>query len=81
MEVGSRIFLVNLWEAHSAIGGLWHTWFDRDLSIAGRAMVRDSNGGIVSKLIKVDSPILRVPTLAIHLERQENFQFNKVSSS
>ncbi|KAA8907523.1 peptidase M18 [Sphaerosporella brunnea] len=58
-------------------GGLWHTWFDRDLSIAGRAMVRGEGGQIVSKLIKVDSPILRIPTLAIHLDRQENFQFNK----
>ncbi|RPB16257.1 peptidase M18, aminopeptidase I [Morchella conica CCBAS932] len=58
-------------------GGLWHTWFDRDLSIAGRAMVRHSNGSIVSKLIKIDQPILRIPTLAIHLDRQETFTFNK----
>ena len=58
-------------------GGLWHTWFDRDLSIAGRAMVRES-GKIISKLVKVDSPILRIPTLAIHLDRQQNFEFNKV---
>jgi aspartyl aminopeptidase len=58
-------------------GGLWHTWFDRDLSIAGRAMVRGEGGKIISKLVKIDSPILRIPTLAIHLDRQENFQFNK----
>ncbi|KAF3937227.1 hypothetical protein ABW19_dt0207453 [Dactylella cylindrospora] len=58
-------------------GGLWHTWFDRDLSMAGRAMIRQSDGSIVSKLIKIDKPILRVPTLAIHLDRQENFAFNK----
>jgi len=58
-------------------GGLWHTWFDRDLSIAGRAMVREKGGNIVSKLIKVDDPILRIPTLAVHLDRQENFAFNK----
>lgn len=40
-------------------------------------MVRQSNGNIVSKLIKIDQPILRIPTLAIHLDRQENFAFNK----
>lgn len=30
--------------------------FDRDLGVAGRVMVRDSNGSIVQKLVKVDRP-------------------------
>ncbi|KAL4870831.1 hypothetical protein BDV12DRAFT_184195 [Aspergillus spectabilis] len=58
-------------------GGIWHTWFDRDLGVAGRAMVRTEDGSIDQKLIKIDRPILRIPTLAIHLDRQENFSFNK----
>ncbi|KAK7180117.1 aminopeptidase I zinc metalloprotease [Paraphaeosphaeria sporulosa] len=58
-------------------GGLWHTWFDRDLSLAGRLMVRTEQGNIESRLVKVERPILRVPTLAIHLDRQEDFKFNK----
>ncbi|OJJ33984.1 hypothetical protein ASPWEDRAFT_112467 [Aspergillus wentii DTO 134E9] len=58
-------------------GGIWHSWFDRDLGVAGRVMVRSSDGSIVQKLVKIDRPILRIPTLAIHLDRQQDFSFNK----
>lgn len=60
-------------------GGIWHTWFDRDLSLAGRVIVSDSSTGKYrSKLIKIDRPLLRIPTLAIHLDRgaADNFKFN-----
>jgi aspartyl aminopeptidase len=57
-------------------GGIWHSWFDRDLSIAGRVLVREK-GNVVPKLVKVDKPLLRIPTLAIHLHRQSNFDPNK----
>ncbi|CAH2352053.1 aspartyl aminopeptidase 4 [[Candida] railenensis] len=61
-------------------GGLIaHSWFDRDLSIAGRVYVTDSEGNYVPKLIKIDKPLLRIPTLAIHLDRsvKDKFEFNK----
>ncbi|KAF3434485.1 hypothetical protein FNV43_RR25588 [Rhamnella rubrinervis] len=53
-------------------GGLWHTWFDRDLTVAGRAILRSSNGLFLHKLVKVKKPLLRIPTLAIHLDRTVN---------
>lgn len=49
--------------------GLWHTWFDRDLSVAGRVILRTHDGSFMHKLVKVKRPLLRVPTLAIHLDR------------
>lgn len=57
-------------------GGIWHSWFDRDLSIAGRVLVRQGDD-FVQKLVKVDRPLLRIPTLAIHLERESKFDPNK----
>ena len=58
-------------------GGLWHSWFDRDLSVAGRAMVKTDDGKFMQKLIKIEQPILRIPNLAIHLDRQDPFTFSK----
>lgn len=59
-------------------GGLWPTWFDRDLGIAGRVYVSE-NGKHVPKLVKIDRPILRIPTIAIHLHREQGtkLEFNK----
>jgi aspartyl aminopeptidase len=47
--------------------GLWHTWFDRDLGIAGRAIIRGSDGSIQQQLFQINDPIARIPNLAIHL--------------
>ncbi|VEU21539.1 DEKNAAC102476 [Brettanomyces naardenensis] len=60
-------------------GGIWHTWFDRDLSLAGRVFVTEpETGNVVSRLIKIDKPLLRIPTLAIHLDKERSkFEFNK----
>lgn len=57
-------------------GALSDTWWDRDLGIGGRVLVKE-NGRIVSKLVKLDWPIARIPTLAPHFGAAANGPFNK----
>ena len=33
-------------------GGLWHTWFDRDLSLAGRVLLRAADGSLQHRLVR-----------------------------
>ena len=48
-------------------GGLNTTWLDRDLGIAGRVIVKNKDTGkIETRLVKLDWPIARIPTLAPH---------------
>lgn len=59
-------------------GGLWHTWFDRDLTVAGRLIIREGKGDSASyshQLVRLEDPIMRIPTLAIHLDRGVNDGF------
>ena len=56
-------------------GVLLNSWLDRDLGLAGRALVRreaGSKGSVEARLVRLDRPRLRVPQLAIHLDREVN---------
>ncbi|MEV0602486.1 M18 family aminopeptidase [Streptomyces sp. NPDC050315] len=49
-------------------GTLLNTWLDRDLGLSGRVTLRDGS----HRLVNVDRPLLRVPQLAVHLDRSVN---------
>jgi len=49
-------------------GGLWHTWFDRELTLAGSVIVKQADGSFARRLLFVRRPLMRVPqTLPRHL--------------
>ncbi len=53
-------------------GVLLYTWLDRDLSIAGRLVLEESDGTLVRKAARVPGAVCRVASLAIHLDREVN---------
>jgi aspartyl aminopeptidase len=48
------------------------TWVDRDLSVAGRVVLSGGAKDPEIRLVRVERPICRIPTLAIHLHREVN---------
>lgn len=52
-------------------GPLLASWTDRDLSLAGRVIVEE-NGKLIVKAYRSNDVLLRVPQLAIHLNREVN---------
>jgi aspartyl aminopeptidase len=52
-------------------GVLLSTWMDRDLSLAGRVIL-DGKKKPFAKLIRFEQALLRIPQLAIHLNRDVN---------
>jgi aspartyl aminopeptidase len=53
-------------------GALYSTWLDRDLSIAGRVVTRDERGKLDSHVLSLSRAVVRIPNLAIHLNRGVN---------
>ena len=50
-------------------GVLLHSWFDRELTVGGQVMTKDGTRHLVNT-----GPLLRLPSLAIHLYRKDEFK-------
>lgn len=59
-------------------GGIWHTWFDRGLGMAGKVVVRYGNK-VVERLLRISRPLFYVPNLAIHLQTAEEISAFKIN--
>jgi aspartyl aminopeptidase len=59
-------------------GPILATFTDRDLSLAGRVIMRTATGP-ATRLLRFDQPLLRLPNLAIHMNREVNEQGLKLN--
>ena len=53
-------------------GALLNPWFDRDLSVAGRVFFQNTQDELQDRLIDFSHPLLVIPSLAIHFDREAN---------
>ena len=54
-------------------GAILSTWFDRPLSLAGRVILKTNNPlHPLTRLLHIKRPLLQIPNLAIHFNRQVN---------
>ena len=79
LQVGCETYGARKPRAHADLagGGLWHTFLDRDLGLAGRVVTSKGSEGAsgptyTTHLVRIARPILRIPTVAIHLDRTQN---------
>lgn len=59
-------------------GPILATFTDRDLSLAGRVVLRNASGQ-QTRLLRIERPLLRLPNLAIHMNRDVNEQGLKLN--
>jgi aspartyl aminopeptidase len=61
-------------------GGIWQTWFDRDLGLCGIVLIRDKRSNkLTSRVVSLKTPLMRISTIAPHLDSRytEGFTVNK----
>ncbi len=60
------------WNTEKYGGMILSTWLDRPLSVAGRVVIRTSEGELEERLFQVDRDLVVIPNVAIHMNRDMN---------
>ncbi len=60
-------------------GALWHTWLDRDLSIAGKVIYYNEKKELTCKVIKCNEPIFFIPNCPPHLQNADERSALKIN--
>jgi aspartyl aminopeptidase len=60
-------------------GALWHTWLDRDLSIAGKVIYYNEKKELTCKIIKCNEPIFFIPNCPPHLQNADERSALKIN--
>lgn len=50
-------------------GMIPYTWLDRPLSVAGRLLIKEENGAVVSRLVNVARDLVLIPSVAPHMAK------------
>ena len=53
-------------------GAIYYPWLDRPLSIAGRLVIKNKKGEIITKVFDFKKPFCLIPSQAIHQNREVN---------
>ena len=60
-------------------GGIWHTWYDRPLGLAGRVVIKNKEGSLTNKIYTSNKPLAKISTAAIHLKSSNPLDIKKES--
>ncbi|KZT53919.1 putative vacuolar aspartyl aminopeptidase Lap4 [Calocera cornea HHB12733] len=62
--------------ASQSFDGSFSTWWDRDLGLGGRVLIKGGDGKILQKLVCLPKPVARIPSLAAHFGEPAKGPFN-----
>ncbi|EJU03382.1 peptidase M18 aminopeptidase I [Dacryopinax primogenitus] len=62
--------------AGQSFDGSFSTWWDRDLGLGGRVLIKGADGKVVQRLVCLSKPVARIPSLAAHFGDPAKGPFN-----